>query len=106
MFIGQPNSAGWQVALKDPVDRKEVVSGAIKQLGGEVLSYYWGLGNGRNYITMKLPNDNELIQAIYLSRLPTGILTSYQVIELMPSDQAAEAMKKANKLISTDKTLK
>jgi hypothetical protein len=55
-------------------------------LGGEVISYYFGLGDGKNYITVTIPNDNELIQAIYLMRLPSGLLNSYKVIELMPSD--------------------
>ncbi|WNC74001.1 GYD domain-containing protein [Thalassotalea psychrophila] len=90
MFIGEPNAAAWKYLMDNPADRKSSVEGAFKELGGEVLSYYFGLGDGKNYITVTIPNDNELIQAIYLMRLPAGMLTSYKVIELMPSEQMSK----------------
>lgn len=106
MFIGEPNAAAWQYLMDHPEDRKQQVEGAFKALGGDVISYYFGLGDGKNYITVTIPNDNELIQAIYLMRLPAGLLNSYQVIELMPSDQMADALKKARELIERDVTVK
>ena len=106
MFIGEPNAKGWQYAIDNPADREVAVASAFKAIGGEVLSYYFGLGNGKNYITVTIPNDNELIQAIYLMRLPSGILTSYKVIELMPSEQMSRALKRSKKLIEDDKTIK
>ena len=105
MFIGEPNAAAWKYLMEHPQDRKAEVAGAFKALGGEVLSYYFGLGDGKNYITVTIPNDNELIQAIYLMRLPSGLLNSYQVIELMPSDQMSAALKKSKQLIEGDKTV-
>jgi uncharacterized protein with GYD domain len=106
MFIGQPNATAWQFMMENPADRKAEVAGAFKALGGEVLSYYWGLGDGRNYITVTIPDDNELVQAVYLMRLPSGMLDSYQAIELMSSDQMSEALKRSKKLIEGDKTVK
>jgi len=106
MFIGQPNAAAWQYLMENPEDRKAEVSGAFKAIGGEVLSYYWGLGDGKNYITVAIPNDNELIQAIYLMRLPSAMLDSYQLTELMPSDQMSEVLKRSKKMIEGDKTIK
>lgn len=106
MFIGEPNAKAWQFLMDKPEDRKSQVEGAFKALGGEVLSYYFGLGDGKNYITVTIPNDNELIQAIYLMRLPSGLLTSYKVIELMPSDQMSEALKRSKKLIEGDTTVR
>jgi len=35
--------------MEHPQDRKAEVAGAFKALGGEVLSYYFGLGNGKIY---------------------------------------------------------
>ena len=105
MFIGEPNAKAWQYLMDNPEDRKQQVEGAFRALGGEVISYYFGLGNGKNYITVTIPNDNELIQAIYLMRLPSGLLNSYQVIELMPSDQMSDALKRAGKLIESDSTV-
>ena len=106
MFIGEPTAVAWQFLMDNPEDRKTEVEGAFKALGGEVLSYYFGLGDGKNYITVIIPNDNELIQAIYLMRLPSGMLNSYKVIELMPSDQMSEALKRSKKLIEGDSTVK
>ncbi len=106
LFIGQPNAAAWKMLIGNPTDREAVMSKAIEKLGGKMLGYYWGLGDGRNYITVTIPDDNELVQAIYLMRLPSGMLDSYQVIELMPSDQMSEALKRSKKLIEGDKTVK
>ena len=105
MFIGEPNAAAWQYLIDNPGDRKAAVSKAFRGLGGEVVSYYFGLGDGKNYITVTLPNDNELIQAVYLMRLPSGMLASYQVIEFMPSEQMTEALKRSKELIEGDKTV-
>lgn len=106
MFIGEPNTTAWQYMMENPQDRKKQVEGAFKALGGEVLSYYFGLGDGKNYITVTIPDDNELIQAIYLMRLPSGMLNSYEVIELMPSEQMTQALKRSKQLIEGDTTVK
>jgi len=106
IFIGEPNAAAWKYLMDNPEDRKAEVAGAFKALGGEVLSYFFGLGDGKNYITVTIPNDNELIQAIYLMRLPSGRLNSYKVIELMPSEQMSEALNKSKQLIEGDNTVK
>jgi hypothetical protein len=106
MFVGEPNAAAWKFLIENPEDRKAQVAGAFEALGGEVVSYYFGLGDGKNYITVTIPNDNELIQAIYLMRLPSGLLNSYKVIELMPSEQMTKALKRTAELIAGDKTVK
>jgi hypothetical protein len=105
MFIGEPSAAAWKFMMENPVDRQSEVADSFKALGGEVLSYYFGLGDGKNYITVTIPNDNELIQAVYLMRLPSGLLNSYQIIELMPSDQMSGALKRSRKLIEEDTTV-
>ena len=105
MFIGEPNAAAWKYMMDNPADRKAEVEGAFRTLGGEVLSYYFGLGDGKNYITVTIPDDNELIQAIYLMRLPSGLLRSYEVVELMPSDQMADALKRSKQLLEGDMTI-
>ena len=106
IFIGEPNAAAWKYMMNNPEDRKAAVVGAFKALGGEVIGYYFGLGDGKNYILVTIPDNNELIQAIYLMRLPAGLLNSYQVIELMPSDQMTNVLKKARELIERDSTVK
>jgi len=106
LFIGQPSADGWAYAMKNPEDRKAVVQKGFQAIGGDVVSYYWGLGDGKNYITVTIPSNNELIQAIYLMRMPTGILDSYQMIELMPSDQMTKALKLSSSMMASDKSIK
>ena len=106
LLIGEPNAAAWQYLMDNPEDRKKQVEKAFRALGGEVISYYFGLGDGKNYITVTIPDDNELIQAIYLMRLPSGLLKSYEVIELMPSEQMSAALKRSKTLIEDDTTVK
>jgi len=106
MFIGEPNAVAWKYLMENPADRKMEVEAGMKALGGKILSYYFGLGDGKNYSTVQLPNDNELIQAIYLMRLPSGLLNSYKIIELMPSEQMSKALKKSQSLIENDTSVK
>lgn len=103
MFVGEPNAAAWQFLMDNPQDRKEEVAKSFEKLGGKIVGYYFGLGEGKNYIICELPNDNELIQAVYLMRLPSGLLTSYQIKELMPSEQMSAALKKSKELIEMEK---
>jgi uncharacterized protein with GYD domain len=105
MFIGEPNAAAWKFLMANPADRQKEVEAGMDAVGGKVLSYYFGLGNGKNYITVQLPDDNEVIQAVYLMRLPSGLLNSYQIIELMPSSQRSAALKRSQALIELEKNL-
>jgi uncharacterized protein with GYD domain len=105
MFVGEPNAAAWKFLMENPADREKEVAAGMQAVGGKVLSYYFGLGDGKNYITVQLPNDNEIIQAVYLMRLPSGLLNSYQVIELMPSSQMSDALKRSAEFTQMEKDL-
>lgn len=105
MFVGEPNAAAWKFLMENPADREKEVATGMEAVGGNVLSYYFGLGDGKNYITVQLPNENEVIQAVYMMRLPAGLLNSYHIIELMPSDQMSEALKRSAEFIQAEKDL-
>jgi len=94
LFVGEPNAAAWKWMIENPQDREAAMAKPIEKLGGRILSYYWGVGNGRNYITIALPDDPELIQATYIARLGDGLLVSYEMIELMTSADMAGALKR------------
>ena len=102
LFIGTSNSAAWEMQIANPGDRAATVKGGIEALGGELLSYYWGLGNGKNYITVSLPDDPTFIQAFYVSRLGDGLLEDYQMIELMSSADMAEALARVPEIKAQD----
>lgn len=92
LFISTPKSAAWEMQIAKPGDRAASVRGGIEALGGEFLSYYWGLGNGKNYLTVSLPDDLTFIQAFYVTRLGDGLLDDYQMIELISSADMATAL--------------
>ena len=102
MFVGTPNGAAWEMLIASPGDREAIVRGGIEKLGGELLSYYFGLGNGKNYITVSLPDDPTFIQAFYLSRMGDGLLDDYQMIELMSSSDMAVALERVKEVKVVD----
>ena len=105
LFIGEPSAAAWKYLMDNPADRETEVAEAMAAIGGKILSYYFGLGDGKNYITVELPDDNEVIQAVYLMRMPSGLLNSYHVIELMPSSQMSAALRKSAEFIEKERSL-
>jgi len=102
LLIGTPNSTAWKLQIENPGDRAAAVRDGIKAVGGELLSYYWGLGNGQNYITVSLPDDPTFIQAFYLTRLGDGLLSDYQMIELMSSPDMEKALKQVKEIKKFD----
>ena len=103
MFIGTPSTAAWNFLMENPQDRKAATEKAMEKIGGKMLSYWFGLGNGKNYIICQLPDDNEIIQAVYLMRLPSGLLDAYEMIELMPSDKMTGALKRSVEFMELEK---
>lgn len=102
LFIGEPNAGAWKFMIENPADRQKAAGEAIKKLGGEMLSYYWGVGTGRNYIIIAMPDDIELIQANYITRLGDGLLISYRMIELMDSASMTGALKRVKDVKAVD----
>ena len=102
LFIGEPNAAAWKFMIENPADRQKAAGEAIEKLGGKMLSYYWGVGDGRNYITIAMPDDIELIQANYITRLRDGLLISYRMIELMSSEAMTGALKRVRDVKAVD----
>jgi uncharacterized protein with GYD domain len=102
LFIGEPNAAAWKFMIENPADRQKAAEKGIKKLGGKMLSYHWGVGTGRNYIILQMPDDIELIQANYLTRLGDGLLVSYTMIELMSSEAMVGALKRVPEVKAVD----
>ncbi len=102
LFIGTPNAAAWKFQIDNPGDREASVRAPIEKLGGKLISYFWGVGNGKNYITVALPDDQTFIQAFYLTRLGDGLLDDYQMIELMTSSDMAEALERVKEVKAVD----
>lgn len=102
MFVGTANGAAWKMLIASPSDREASVRGSIEKLGGKLLSYHFGLGNGKNYILVSLPDDPTFIQAFYLTRLGDGLLNDYQMIEMMSSSDMAVALERVKEIKAVD----
>jgi len=86
MFIADVGPTGWQQLIDDPSDREAAVRESISKLGGELVGYYFGFGNSKNYVIVNLPNK-ETAKAIQILRLSSGMLNDYEIVELMsPAD--------------------
>lgn len=102
LFIGEPSPEAWQWLMNNPSDRESVAKEGIAKLGGELLSYYWGVNNAKNYITVRLPADSETVPAMLITRLSTGLLVSYEAIELMQSAQMPLVMQRIEEISKVD----
>ena len=104
LFIGTPSPKGWQWLLENPeaADREEVARAAVENVGGELLGYYWGVNNARNYIIVRLPADAETVPAFLIMRLSTGLLTKYEAIEIMPSDRLPVVLERIAEISAAD----
>ena len=102
LFIGEPSPQAWQWLMNNPSDRESVAKESIAKLGGEMLSYYWGVNNAKNYITVRLPADSKTVPAMLITRLSTGLLVSYEAIELIPSSQMPLVMQRIEEISKVD----
>ena len=102
LFVSEPNDNAWRFLIENPHDRQALMQGAIAKLGGKMLSYYFGLGDGKNYIIVELPDDKELIQAVYVNRLGDDLLKSYSMVELLTSAEMAGALKRIQEVRAVD----
>lgn len=98
--IGKPSPEAWMIMIENPTDREKSMGAALAGMGGEMISYFWGLADGNNYITVRLPDDPDMIQALYLSRLSQGVLKDYTFIELMKSSDMVDALKRVPEFTS------
>ncbi|WP_282121511.1 GYD domain-containing protein [Ruegeria atlantica] len=92
--IGEPSPEAWQIMIENPTDRGEGMGAALEAMGGEMISYFWGMADGRNYVTVRVPDDPSMVQAMYAARLSQGVLKNYTFIELMTSADMVEALKR------------
>lgn len=104
LFIGDPSPAGWKWLIENAgvSDREAIAKKGIEKLGGEMLSYYWGAHDGRNYITVRLPNDTETVPAMLIMRLSTGMLIQYDAIELIPSSKMPDVIERIADIMAVD----
>jgi 2-methylcitrate dehydratase PrpD len=104
LFTAKPSAEAWQIMKNNPGDRRAATEGAMKKAGCEMLSYYWGLTTGRNYIIAAVP-DGRTAQAMLVQRLSTDLVLQYEAIELVPSSEMPAMFERLKELESADDSL-
>ena len=105
LFSSRPNAKAWTMMKKNPQDRQPATAAAMKKSGCEMLAYYWGLDNGRNYIIVAAP-DNKTVQALLVQQLSGGLVYEYEVIELVRSSDILAMFERLKEIEAADDTLK
>ena len=80
--------------IKNPDDRAKGARPAFEALGGKLIEYYFAVGQGGIYTLAELP-DEVSAEALMMSVLAGGAVTSFESTVLLTAAEAMEAMKKA-----------
>ena len=84
--------------LKNPHDRKKAIEPFFSAIGGAVEHYWMGVGQNRLYIVINMP-DNEIdMQAVSMMVFGSGIANAMDIVQLVTSEEAVPAMKRASEL--------
>jgi len=110
LLIGEISPAGLKYLTSKPVDSADLVNTplvkkALEAIGGELISYHFAVGTNKNYIRVRIPNDKKTVHAMYTMRMATGLLISYQFIELMDVETHAKSIKTTQQFIELEDNL-
>ena len=104
LFSAKPTPEAWKFMKENPGDRRAATEQAMKKIGCEMLGYYWGLTNGRNYIIVAAP-DGKTAQAMLVQRLSSGLLLEYEAIELVRSSDMPAMFERLKEIEAADDSL-
>jgi uncharacterized protein with GYD domain len=86
---------GWQALLSHPQDRIEAVRPAVEKLGGKIKNAWFAFGDHDVILITEMP-DNVSAAAISIAFAGGGACKSVQTTPLLSTEEAVQAMKKAN----------
>ena len=98
LMIAEPNADAWKGVIEDGGDMAIPARQAIEAMGGQLLNYYIGVGEPKNYGVAVFPDSYDIAKITYL-RAAQGIMRSMQFIEVIPSDRAAEVFEGVKQLM-------
>jgi uncharacterized protein with GYD domain len=87
-------SEAWATQLKNPQNRREVVSSVVERLGGHIDSAYYAFGNYDVILIVDMP-DNVSAAAFSLAVSAGGAVRAIKTTPLLAIDDGIEAMKLA-----------
>jgi len=83
--------------LKKPEDRAKAVKAAVEKIGGKLHGFYHCFGDYDVVAIFEVP-DNVTMVAISMAVAASGALKSFKTTVLIPSSDAAQAMRKAGEI--------
>ena len=84
--------------IKNPEDRKIATEPLLSAIDAEVEHYWFGVGTNTLYLVTNAPDNDINLEAITMLICASGIVQSINMVKLMTSAEAVDAMKKAGEL--------
>ena len=86
--------------IKNPSNRAEAVRPMFESVGGTLVEYYFGVGQGKVYVIYELPDDTSLA-ALSMAVLAGGAGTSFKTTAIITAAEAVDVMKQAGEIAYT-----
>lgn len=86
----------WDVLIKGPQNRIEVLRPVLENLGGKIESAFLSFGDYDVVAVLKMP-DNVLVAAVSMGLMAGGAVKKVKTTPLLSWEDGLEAMKKARK---------
>ena len=101
LMIAEPNGSTWKSAIDGDGDMAVPARAAIEAMGGQLLSYYIGVGEAKNYGVVAFPDSYDIAKITYL-RAAQGVMKSLQFIEVIPSGAAVAVFEDVREMLGQD----
>lgn len=92
LYISTPKEGAGEAAPAELQAAEDGLTSMVEGIGGKLHGFFWGLGTGRNYITISVPNDSKIVQSMYGLRKAGAPLSGYEEIILMTNADLIAAL--------------
>lgn len=73
LMIAKPNDAAWATMIESGGDLAIPAAASLESMGGELISYYIGIGEAKNYGVVAFPDSINIAEIVYM-RIAQGIM--------------------------------
>ncbi len=84
----------WAALAKYPEDRAEIVGRTLRELGVQLISFYYCHGKYDGLIIFEAPDDT-VAQAVVIAGVGAGHLKDLEITRLLTTEEALAAMRTA-----------
>ncbi len=91
MIQARFTSEAWEALYSSSVDRREVLSKMLKDVGGRLIDYYFSFGDSDVVVITEAP-DNVTAASAVIAIAKAGAVTDVKTTVLMSYDEGIEAL--------------